>query len=132
MTTPAERGSDVPPPDAPPRSRWGRLLRKVAKAGMLLLACFVVGLAVVGRLSKDRIEIPPNHSGQYINIQGEKIRCYTTGTGPDILLIHGLPGLIEDWNPIFEAAAGRYRVTAYDRPGHGYSAESRAYTLAHN
>ena len=133
MTTPAERGSNVPLPDAPRRSiRWKRRLKLAAKAGMILLACFVVGLAVVGQLSKDRIEIPPNHLGRYINVQGEKIRCYTTGTGPDILLIHGLPGIIEDWNPIFEAAAGRYRVTAYDRPGHGYSAESSEYTLAHN
>jgi len=116
--------------------RLARLLKKVAKVGVVVVGSVVglvvVALAITGLLSADRIEIPPNHLGHYINVKGEKIRYYQTGTGPDILLIHGLPGLVEDWKPIFDAAAGKYRVTAYDRPGHGYRAAPSDYTLAHN
>jgi len=99
---------------------------------VIVVACLVIVLAITGLLSKDQIEIPPNHFGHYVSVKGERIRCYTTGTGPDLLLIHGLPGMVEDWQPIFDAATARYRVTAYDRPGHGFSASPSQYTLAHN
>jgi pimeloyl-ACP methyl ester carboxylesterase len=133
MTTPSEQASRVPPPGARSRSAaLASLLKKAAKMGVIVAGCLVVVLTITGLLSKDRIEIPANHPGHYINVKGEQIRCYQTGTGPDILLIHGLPGLVEDWKPIFDAAAGKYRITAYDRPGHGFSATPSEYSLAHN
>jgi pimeloyl-ACP methyl ester carboxylesterase len=133
MSTSSEQTLNVPAPGAPSRpAGWAHLLKKVTKVAVAAAGCLVVVLVVTGLLSKDKIEIPPNHLGQYITVNGEQIRFYQTGNGPDILLIHGLPGLIEDWKPIFDTAAGKYRITAYDRPGHGYSAKPGEYTLAHN
>ncbi len=49
------------------------------------------------------------------------IRYVQKGEGRDLLLIHGTPSSLEEWAPVFDRWAGKYRVTAYDRPGHGYS-----------
>jgi pimeloyl-ACP methyl ester carboxylesterase len=54
------------------------------------------------------------------------------GTGRDVLLIHGSPGSLEDWQPVVEAIGGSMRVTAYDRPGHGYSGDGGNYSYEHN
>jgi pimeloyl-ACP methyl ester carboxylesterase len=44
-----------------------------------------------------------------------------------------VPGSIEDWEPIISSLSSNYRVTVYDRPGHGYSsAEKIGYNLEHN
>jgi pimeloyl-ACP methyl ester carboxylesterase len=49
------------------------------------------------------------------------IRYVQAGTGPDVVLVHGSPGSVEDWEPILARLSPRFRVTAFDRPGHGYS-----------
>ncbi|TAL31136.1 MAG: alpha/beta hydrolase [Spirochaetes bacterium] len=101
-------------------------------AGVLLCALVIVPV-IAGIVSGDRIEIPSSFKGNYITVQGEKIRCYQHGKGPDLLLIHGLPGCIEDWDPVFDSLAARYRVTAYDRPGHGFSSALKLeYTIQDN
>jgi pimeloyl-ACP methyl ester carboxylesterase len=109
-----------------------RLARWAAKAVVVMVCTVVLALAVAGSLSRDRIEIPPNRPGQYVDLLGDRIRVHQTGSGPDLLMIHGMTGLIEDWEPVFGPATNRYRITAYDRPGHGYSSAPEQYTLAHN
>ncbi len=58
------------------------------------------------------------------------------GSGPDLVLLHGLAGNARTWERQFEAFADRYRVTAWDAPGYGdsdlvpASADSYAETLA--
>lgn len=63
---------------------------------------------------------------QFITIGEEKIFYTQKGEGKDILLIHGMPGSHQDWKLIIDSLAKEYRVTAFDRPGHGYST-SNAY-----
>lgn len=48
------------------------------------------------------------------------------GSGPDVVLVHGALSVIEDMllGP-YDALAERYRVTAFDRPGHGRSGRRR-------
>ncbi|MEW6380461.1 MAG: alpha/beta hydrolase [bacterium] len=44
------------------------------------------------------------------------------GKGPDVVLIHGITGNLSIWfMNILPALAKKYRVTAYDLRGHGYS-----------
>lgn len=57
----------------------------------------------------------------FITIHGLKLRYRQIGQGKDILFIHGCPGSIEDWDPVSNILAQKYRITLYDRPGHGYS-----------
>jgi non-heme chloroperoxidase len=57
----------------------------------------------------------PIESGQVLNVFDE-------GTGPPVVLVHGLPGSAHDWRPLLEQllAAG-FRVIRYDRAGYGHS-----------
>jgi pimeloyl-ACP methyl ester carboxylesterase len=44
------------------------------------------------------------------------------GAGPPVVLLHGAFGGSQDWSAtIMGTLAARYRVIAFDRPGHGYS-----------
>lgn len=43
------------------------------------------------------------------------------GSGPSVLLIHGVGLRAEAWAPQIDALARRFRVTAVDLPGHGHS-----------
>jgi pimeloyl-ACP methyl ester carboxylesterase len=125
--------SDASTEQSASNGRVGSLLRTLGKVTVLLLLIVVVGLAAAGLLSTDRIAIPANHVGAYAAIGGAQIRYFQTGRGPDVLLVHGLPGMIEDWKPLVDIAASRYRLTAYDRPAHGFSsANSGDYTLDRN
>lgn len=67
------------------------------------------------------MSIPPGAAGHYANVDGLSVRYVQSGTGPDVLLVHGSPGSIEDWEPIMARLSARDRVTAFDRPGQGYS-----------
>ena len=70
---------------------------------------------------------------QFISVANEELRFVQKGNGPDILLIHGTPGSIEDWEPLLDELALNYRVTAYDRPGFGYSTANNCdYTIHQN
>jgi pimeloyl-ACP methyl ester carboxylesterase len=107
-------------------------MKKIIK--FVLYGCaLVVIILIIAGISRDTIVIPQDFGGSYITIHGAKIRYKQIGTGPDLFFIHGVPGSIEDWEPIIEMLSSRYRLTLYDRPGHGFSsAEHIAYTLEHN
>jgi len=45
----------------------------------------------------------------------------TTGTGPDLVLLHGWGFNSELFNELFEKYKGQYRITKIDIPGHGRS-----------
>ncbi len=101
---------------------------------IILIVCVVVlGIIVIAGLGSDAIEIPEGFAGEYITVDGVKIRYVQKGRGPDLLCIHGLPGSLEDWETVIEPLSARYRVTVYDRPGHGFSGtEKIGYNLDHN
>ncbi|MBN1365749.1 MAG: alpha/beta hydrolase [Syntrophaceae bacterium] len=70
---------------------------------------------------------------QFVDVLNQKIRVYQTGGGQAVLLIHGLPGCIEDWEAIVPKLSKRFNVIAYDRPGHGLSsANDLKYNLDYN
>ncbi|WP_324645015.1 alpha/beta hydrolase [Pseudarthrobacter sp. LT1] len=45
----------------------------------------------------------------------------TTGTGEDVVLVHGLGGTTSFYEPLVASLAERFRVTRYDFAGHGRS-----------
>jgi len=108
-------------------------LKKVFKILLYSVFAIILIFSIAGVVSKDTIKIPEDFEGEYIDISGEIIRYNQVGNGEDLLLIHGLPGSLEDWEPIVIGLSSKFRVTSYDRPGHGYSsAKNIAYNLAHN
>ena len=61
--------------------------------------------------------------GQFVTVQGgAKVHYIQAGTGPDVVLIHGAGGNLRDFKfDLFDKLTDHYRVTAFDRPGLGYT-----------
>jgi pimeloyl-ACP methyl ester carboxylesterase len=53
--------------------------------------------------------------------RGSRLRYAVGGTGPPLVLVHGLGGTIENWRALAPALAPRHRVLVPDLPGHGRS-----------
>ncbi len=61
-------------------------------------------------------------SDHYLTIQGCKVRYRDTGgTGPVVLLTHGIGASLETWEAVLAEADERIRWISWDLPGHGLS-----------
>lgn len=63
---------------------------------------------------------------QYVDLHGHRRAYLKVGSGPALLLIHGIGSRHETWLPIVERLAKHYTVIAPDLLGHGRSAKPRA------
>ncbi len=64
-------------------------------------------------------------------VHGHRRAYRTAGSGPVLLLIHGIGDSSETWLPVMERLAARHTVIAPDLLGHGDSAKPRAdYSVA--
>ena len=88
--------------------------------GVLLFITALLGYTNLGNLPTNDTQ-----ENRFLTIGNEKIRFSQKGQGKDILLIHGTPGSIEDWNEIMDSLSIDYRVTAFDRLGHGFSSSNQ-------
>jgi pimeloyl-ACP methyl ester carboxylesterase len=57
-----------------------------------------------------------------VELHGRETGYLGAGTGPVLLLIHGMAGSSENWRGVLEPLAHRHTVIAPDLPGHGVSA----------
>ncbi len=74
----------------------------------------------------DATAIPPIERTIQELHSGCSIAAAQSGSGPDCLIIHGTLMTLEDmWIGLAAALAGRFRVIAIDRPGHGQSLRRR-------
>jgi pimeloyl-ACP methyl ester carboxylesterase len=55
-------------------------------------------------------------------VHGRAVNCVETGSGPVLLLIHGMAGNIGNWQEVIGPLARHHTVIAPDLPGHGASA----------
>ena len=60
-----------------------------------------------------------------ISVHGHRVCFRVTGTGPLIVLVHGITGRSEQWVPVMESLRDRYTLLAPDLLGHGESAKPR-------
>ena len=56
-----------------------------------------------------------------LTLHGETVSYVQAGSGPLLLLIHGLAGSVENWQEVIEPLARRHTVLAPSLPGHGRS-----------
>ncbi len=63
---------------------------------------------------------------QYVTIHGHRRAYVRTGSGPALLLLHGLGCDHTTWAPVIDSLARRYTVIAPDLLGHGVSDKPRA------
>ena len=106
----------------------GRLVRALA----IVLVLLLVAVGVAGIAHRPNTDIPAGTPGRHVTVSGVPIRVVQQGSGRDVLLIHGSPGSLEDWQPVVDAIGGSMRLTAYDRPGQGYSGDTGKYSYEDN
>jgi pimeloyl-ACP methyl ester carboxylesterase len=58
---------------------------------------------------------------QTFTLHGHSIRYVQAGSGPVLLLIHGMAGALDTWRSVIEPLAEHATVLAVDLPGHGSS-----------
>lgn len=56
-----------------------------------------------------------------VNMHGHKVSYRIAGSGPAIMLVHGIAGTGETWTDTMERLADHYTLIAPDLPGHGVS-----------
>lgn len=61
-------------------------------------------------------------TGETLDIGGVRVHAHVSGSGPDLVLIHGAGGSLRDFTfDLVGRLDDRYRVIAFDRPGHGWT-----------
>ncbi|MEL6643499.1 MAG: alpha/beta hydrolase [Pseudomonadota bacterium] len=102
--------------------KWTRL---AALSLAVTAAAIAAGAVVTSRVAENRAraakaQYPP--SGEFIDVDGRRVHAQVMGSGPDVVLIHGAFGSLQDFTyDLMPRLAERYRVIAFDRPGLGYS-----------
>jgi len=92
----------------------------VAVGGILLVVLLAAPpLYTVMTMRDVEQQLPP--PGTFIDIEGARMHYVDQGSGPVVVLIHGLGGSSRNFSPIADELAGSHRVIAIDRPGSGYS-----------
>lgn len=78
---------------------------------------------------KVRAALPPR--GSFVDLPGGRLHVHEQGSGPVLLLVHGLGGQMGQFNyGVVERLAADYRVVVVDRPGSGYSQRPASADLA--
>jgi pimeloyl-ACP methyl ester carboxylesterase len=130
------------PPPRPYRPSPGpdNPTRLILKRALLVVFCFLIGLGLVACLRPLELLLAlvqlrlrfDGISSEYASVEGYRIHYYTGGSGPPIVLIHGLGSRAEDWANIMpQLVHGGHRVYAIDMLGYGRSARPRdaAYSI---
>jgi pimeloyl-ACP methyl ester carboxylesterase len=60
----------------------------------------------------------------YLRIRSSRIYYETSGAGEPLLLLHGGFGTVEDFASQTPELAKHYKVVAFERPGHGHTADN--------
>jgi pimeloyl-ACP methyl ester carboxylesterase len=108
-------------------------MKKAFRAVVVILGAVVSTLAVVGLFQRPDTTLPPGAPGRHVVVDGTLLRTAQFGQGRDVLLVHGSPGSVDDWEPLIARLSSHFHVTAYDRHGHGYSGGAeRPHTPAEN
>ena len=74
----------------------------------------------------EQLQHEARHEVQYLTLHGYRRAFVKVGSGPAILLLHGLGCDHTTWEPVIDALARRYTVIAPDLLGHGLSDKPRA------
>jgi pimeloyl-ACP methyl ester carboxylesterase len=95
-----------------------------------MLLAVGAGLAAAALLVRQRTrkaerDNPP--LGRFVYVDGVRLHYVERGAGQPLVLLHGDGSMIQDFETsgLIDAAAKRYRVIVFDRPGFGYSERPR-------
>src|SRR5579862_7349056 len=91
-------------------------------AGLVFVAAILAGLVIFTAVTARRVEkaLPPR--GQFIEVSGARIHYLDKGSGPPIVIVHGLGGQMGNFTyALLDRLTDEFRVILIDRPGSGYS-----------
>ncbi|SIT78210.1 Pimeloyl-ACP methyl ester carboxylesterase [Yoonia rosea] len=72
------------------------------------------------RAAQATTQYPP--LGQFVDVTGGQVHYVQDGSGPHLVLLHGAGGNLREWTfDLMNRLTDRYTVTAFDRPGLGYT-----------
>ncbi len=91
--------------------------------GFAALAIVAVGLALAGwsALIARRAEALVPAEGSFVEVPGARLHYVDRGTGPAVVMIHGLMGQLRNFTELADRLAADHRVILVDRPGWGHS-----------
>jgi magnesium chelatase accessory protein len=75
---------------------------------------------------RDGRDWPNRQASVFVNAGGYRWHTQRMGSGPELLLVHGTGASTHSWEALMPLLARRFRVTAVDLPGHGFTAAKRA------
>jgi pimeloyl-ACP methyl ester carboxylesterase len=104
-------------------------MRRIRVAAVLLLLAVIVTLgsgALYTVLETRRVRAAHPPAGLFVSVEGTRLHYVEQGRGRAVVLLHGNAGFVQDWSRVIPTLAARYRVFAFDRPGHGSSARASA------
>lgn len=72
-------------------------------------------------LEWDAADWPHREASRFVTAGGVRFHVQVAGSGPAVLLLHGLGASSHSWRDVLPLLAERFTVIAPDLPGHGFS-----------
>jgi len=85
------------------------------------VALLLGGLALFTALTARQAESLAPPAGRFVEVEGARLHYVDRGSGPVVVLVHGLSGNLRNFYGLIDELAATCRVIAVDRPGCGYS-----------
>ena len=93
---------------------------------VLIIVALAGGLGAFSAWTARRVEAAVPPLGRFIDVDGTRLHYVDVGTGPVIVLIHGLAGNMRNLTyDLLDLLKDEFRVVFVDRPGSGYSRRTR-------
>lgn len=98
-------------------------MRRERKYAYFLVPAIFVLLLIVGTVDVGSVygQTPGQPADKTIAVFGQAIHYFDLGSGPVVVLVHGLGSRKEDWLPVLEPLAQKYRLLVPDQIGFGKS-----------
>jgi pimeloyl-ACP methyl ester carboxylesterase len=85
------------------------------------LVLLIGGLALFTALHARQAEKLAPPLGPFVEIDGARLHYLDRGSGPVVVMVHGLSGNLRNFYALIDKLAATCRVVVVDRPGSGYS-----------
>ena len=80
------------------------------------------GLALFSAAMARQVEAAVPPQGRFLEVDGNRIHYVDVGSGPTIVMVHGLGGQMSNFTyALVDRLKDRFRVVVLERPGSGYS-----------
>src|SRR5215469_11431367 len=98
-------------------------MRRERKDAFFLVRAILVLCVVAAAVDGDSVygQAPAQPADKTIAVFGQTIHYWDVGSGPVVVLVHGLGSRKEDWTPVLGPLAQKYRLLVPDQIGFGKS-----------